>query len=319
MQNWLLLGGVVGLVACHREPSLFPTIEVRGTIEGPGAFTITIPSGYALDARTQSASLRRWTRSREDPVIELDSTPTEEGAIMGQLIDRLPLSDVEGRKSAFHQPTGDNTQVRRFGGGDEQLNCFVNYPGREDKNGARVQAGLAICNSLVFTPHSLTNDPDVLHPTNGTRIRLDFPSRASAELEVKLPPRFIERERSNYTARYFSHGMSLGYLPEIVLAGRSSASTCDALSADARGPSKDDVTICEEEMAVDVLVSARAGATEVAECWVHLPKRDTSTKAEPAEQPLISASVMERREMDATAICKSLKVHDYQKIGNPAK
>lgn len=288
-------------------------------IEGPGAFTIRIPTGYTLDARTQSGPLRRWTRSPADPVVELDSTPTEEGAIMGQLVDHLVVSDIEGRRSAFHQPTKDRTQVRRFGGGDDQLNCFVNYPGREDPNGARVQAGLAICDSLLFTPHILTNDPDVLRPANETRIRLDFPTLASAELEINLPARYIERERRNYAARYFSRGMSLGSFPEIILAGLSTASTCDSFSSDAHAPTEDGVTICEDEFAADVVVSTPAGATEVAECRVHLPKRDISTKTVPAEQPLLSSEVMERRQTDAVAICKSMKVRNYQKLGNPTK
>ena len=316
MRAWIIAALLTGFAGCGHPPSLSPTELVVGIIDGPGPFTIRVPAGYALDPITSSGLVRRWTRPGSDPTIELDASPSEEGEIYRRGVFDEPLPAFPGsHSSVFRELANGQTQVVRFGRGDDQLNCYITYPGREDPYGARVKSGQSICDSMVFTPHDLTDYPDVLHPAITTIVRLDFPSRASAQVRITFPKRYIEHPSSTETGKNFWHGVSVGHLPAIVLAGRSKASTCASIPSTSRGPIRDGILICEDEMEVVIFGSTRAGAGETAECRVHLPKRDTRRSGLLTDARLLSAATMEEREKDAISICASIKVLDYQNIG----
>ena len=297
------------LIACHHDPSLLPSVRVTGEIDGPGSFAITIPPGYTMDPSTATGPIRRWTRSA-DPTIELDSTALAEhsGCIRTATDEAIgALGNADHTVLCNH---GTGVYVSHFEHGDDPLDCYVTYPQKESLRSVRVLEGAAICESVVVDHHRLIAASQVLHADTTKRVRLDVPSGGFASVELLVPSRYLEKRGDRVL---FEHA-SGGSLPAIFLFVRPGLTTCEGFPATKSNIVMPEGTgICDDGKTMYVFSSIQVTAEQNAQCQVVLPMQYAAVGSQESALP---QDVMSQRIQDAAAICKSLKVIEYQKTDN---
>jgi len=305
------------LIACHHEASLRPSVRVTGEIDGPGPFTITIPTGYTMDPTTASGAIRRWTRAPDDPTIELDATAFDHDLSCVRKSTDESLGSFGSADHTVLCNNGTGVYVSHFERGDDPLDCYVTYPRKESPDSVRAQEGAAICASVVVDHHRLTAAPHVLRADTTKRVRLDVPSAGFANVELHVPSRYKMKGDDLVFFQHAPVGASASSLPVIFLGVQPTPMTCESFPATKSNIIvPDGIGICDDGMSMYVFSSILVTTGQNAQCYVMLPTRYTTENVPISQEPPIPPDVMSSRIQDAVTICKSMKIIDYQKIGN---
>jgi hypothetical protein len=298
------------LIACHHEPSLAPSVRVTGELDGPGAFAITIPTGYTMDPMTTTGPIRRWTRGPNDPTIELDATAWKEHSSCVRKSTDKSVGVLGGVDHIVLCNNGTGVYISDFEEGDDPLDCYVTYPREESLGSVRAHEGAAICESVVVDHHRLTAAPHVLRAHATKRVRLDVPSGGFANVELLIPARYNEKR---FNQVLFEHA-SGGSLPAIFLFARPGLTTCESFPATKSNIEvPEGIGICDDGTTMYVFSSVQITAEKNAQCQVVLPMKFATAGSQESALP---KDVMSQRVQDAVAICKSMKLIDYQKPDN---
>lgn len=302
---------------CGNRPSLQPAVRVVGLIDGPGRFEILVPQGYVPTPALTSDSVQRWLRGSADPIVELDAASSDLLPTCARSRSDQSLADELGKQkdiSVCRQSDGP-VYVRRMTLGDEPLSCFVLFKQNEAVDSDRIKSGIAICESLRVDQHSLTSDLHAFSPHVGEHLRVDFASGAEASVDIVIPSHYVVERRPNDI--FIRHRINT-WLPTIGI--MTKRTVCDEGTAVSKVAVEDgtEVVLCDLRKVGTLLVmrSVTVGSDEALECFITIETADRGAGGTPIPLP---QKVVDRRKEDAVQICKSLKVHDYQKIGNPAK
>lgn len=314
MMNKLCVVIFSAIAGCGNRPSLQPAVQVRGSIDGPGPFEISVPQGYSSAPAPASDPVHRWLRGTGDPVIELDTAPSDVLPTCARSRSDQSLGDELGTLkdvSVCRQIDG-TVYVRRITLGDDPVSCFVLFKGTEEMNGENVKSGIAICESLHVDQHSLSRDLRAFSPRVGDHLRVDFPSGASAFIDIQIPSRYVGERRPNDI--FIRHRTST-WLPTIGI--MTKPTVCDDGTQISKIAIEDgtEIITCDLQKVGTLLVMRHvtAGSDESVECFITIDTVDRNGGGTPIALP---REVVERRTEDAAQICKSMKVSDYQKLGN---
>lgn len=310
----------LGAIACRsHEWSRQPTVKVSGWIDGVGTFDLLLPEGYATVSAHSTGSPQQWSRGRGEPTVELDPTPSSTLPTCGRSrSDKISADELGAQKdiSICRQSDG-GIYVRRMTRGDDPLSCFVTFRANEEAEGEAVKAGVAICDSLHVNEHVRTLDPTVFSPSVGVHERIDFHSGATAFADLKIPAGYvIGRSPHEISIRHRVNST----LPSITI--MEQRTVCDAGTLVSKTALEDgsEIVVCDLRTfgAMLVLRAIEVRDGEYVECSIAIYTTDDSMAYAQLHKPL-PPDVVEQRQTDAFAICRSLKVTGYQKLGNPTR